>query len=327
VLAIPWSKEQPTELFLASRIRFLIKPRKRIWNQSGMKDLVNITVPVRAVHIYSDGLSQGEVRNRLSALATMVDSRGWAVKNIHSTYATDEEVSDRLVEAPSKIDEKTTIVDSATDVFDDSAGTIARQFDTMIEQSEQERKSATMRLVEEARNRPKGVASPEPVLKAAKQPYVTAKPAQQIKLPDTASEQNQDFWFMHQQDQPADPSLATFQSTSVISPGQSPTPMQVQIADNTGLTEQELLEAVQKKHERDALQTTSKHEKVIQPYGTEPVTVPAVVQNEATSTMTPTPNPDILNLSRSNDLSVETLARQANKKKDFDDGEVVISLH
>jgi hypothetical protein len=103
--------------------------------------------------------------------------------------------------------------------------------------------------------------------------------------------------------------------------------MQVQIADNTGLTEQELLEAVQKKHERDALQTTSKHEKVIQPYGTEPVTVPAVVQNEATSTMTPTPNPDILNLSRSNDLSVETLARQANKKKDFDDGEVVISLH
>ena len=334
VMAIPWSKEQPTELFLASRIRFLIKPRKRIWNQSGVKDLVNITVPVRAVHVYSDGLSQGEVRNRLSALATMVDSRGWAVKNIHSTYGAvtygAEETSDRLVDAPVTIDEKSTIVDSAPDVFDDSAGTIARQFDTMIEQSEQSRRSATMRLVEEARNRSNGVAPPEPVVQAAKQPAVTAKPAQQIKLPDTANEQNQDFWFMHQQAQPADPSLSTFQSTSVIAPGQAPTPMQVQMSDNSttgGLSEQELLAAVQKKHERDALQTSSKHEKVINPYGTVPETLPATVQTEATSTMTPTPNPDILNLSRSNDLSVETLARQAKKKKDLDDGEVVISLH
>jgi len=329
-LAFPWSKEQPTELFLASRIRFLIKPRKRIWNQSGIKDLVNITVPIRAVHIYSDGLSQGEVHNRLSALATMVDSRGWAVKNIHNTFGT-EDSSDRLVSAPTMIDEKSSIVDSATDVFDDSTGTIARQFDTMIEQSEQERRSATMRLVEEARNRSHqsdALAKPSP---QSSQP-VTAKIAQKpTNLPDTGNEQNQDFWFMHQQQaQPTDPSLATFQTASVIAPGQAPTPMQVQMAaDSTtaGLSEQELLDAVQKKHERDAMQTTSKHEKVIKPYDPSQATPTAVTQNQDTSSMTPAPNPDILNLSRSNDLSVETLARQANKKKDFGDEEVIISLH
>src|SRR6187402_3059875 len=81
-LAFPWSKEQPTELWLASRIRFLIMPRKRIWDQAGMKELVTITVPVREAHIYTNGLSQDEVQNRLGALASIVDSRGWAVKNV-----------------------------------------------------------------------------------------------------------------------------------------------------------------------------------------------------------------------------------------------------
>jgi hypothetical protein len=43
--------------------------------------------------------------------------------------------------------------------------------------------------------------------------------------------------------------------------------------------------------------------------------------------MTPPLNPDILNLAQSNDLTVETLSRQANKKTDLGDDEVVISLH
>jgi hypothetical protein len=49
-LAFPWSKDQPTEIWLASRIRFFLVPHKRIWNQTGMKDLVTITVPKREVH-------------------------------------------------------------------------------------------------------------------------------------------------------------------------------------------------------------------------------------------------------------------------------------
>ena len=337
-LAFPWSKEQPTELFLASRIRFLIKPRKRIWNQSGVKDLVNITVPIREAHIYSDGLSQGEVRNRLSALATMVDSRGWAVKNIHNTFANDD-ISDRLVEAPAKLDEKATIVDATPDVFDDSAGTIARQFDNMIKMSDQERKSATIKLVEEARRR-----SSQTNQQSSANTSQSDLAAIRTMLPpaasqDTGNEQAQDFWFMHTANQPADPSLATFQPNPVINPGQSPAPAQSQLTEDssiTSLSEQQLLEAVQEKRRRDAMQTTSKYEKVINPYGTpEPSPIPnpssipspqSPVPTQATSTMTPTPNPDILSLSRSNDLSVETLARQANKKKILGDDEVVISL-
>lgn len=305
ILAFPWSKEQPTELFLASRIRFLIKPRKRIWDQSGVKDLVNITVPVREAHLYSDGLSQGEVRNRMTALATMVDSRGWAVKNVTKDSASDRLVSPASVES----DQMATIVESTEDVYDESSGTIARQFDSMIQQSEQQHKSETLKLVEDARSR-------------SKQQSQTSD-----KGGDKTKNQDQDFWFMHQQNQPSDPSLATFQSNAVVAPGTTAS-TQAQSDDNssdstTDLSEEELLRTVHEKHARDELQTGTRHERVIDPNGPPKVEE----KKQTTSTMTPPPNPDILNLARSNDLNVETLARQANKKKNFGDDEVVISLH
>jgi hypothetical protein len=324
VLAIPWSKEQPTELFLASRIRFLIKPRKRIWNQSGVKNLVNITVPVREAHIYSDGLSQGEVRNRLSALATMVDSRGWAIKNI----TTDDDSSDRLVQVPQALDEKLAVVEATPDLFDESVGTIAKQFDSMIQQSEQQHRSETMKLIEDARRR----SSESVALQDSAPLPATPIPSAPNSQTTQNSTQKQDFWFVNAPpNQSLAPGLATFQTSAVVTPGAT-TSTQPQMTNTTvtDLSEEELLEAVHKKHERDALQTTVRHERIIDPDGLQkPQTLPVQdtsVENTDISTMTPQSNPDILNLAQRNDLNIETISRQANKKKDFDD-EVIVSLH
>lgn len=310
-LAFPWSKEQPTELWLAARIRFFLKPRKRIWDQSGVKDHVTITAPVRAVHNYTDGLSQGEVRNRLSALATMVDSRGWASKN--SGRVANDKSSDRLV-APIEpvIDEKTATLQATVDVLDPDKGAIAQQFDTMIEKSESQRKEHTQEVVEKAR---KGEAQTQ--------------------------DQKQDFWFLNQSQQ----------SATVVAPGQTqaaqPTATAAvpakPVAQITKADEDALLNKAHEKQRRDDLQTHSTHEKIIQPMGAQPAPAPAPMQQpqqQATTQQTTTtgsetqqapvtnqPDPDIMQLSTSNDLSVETIARQANKKDDLDDGEVVISLH
>jgi hypothetical protein len=315
-LAFPWSKEQPTELFLASRIRFLIKPRKRIWDQSGVKDLVNVTVPVREAHIYSDGLSQGEVRKRFNALATIVDSRGWAVKNVADS-------SDRLVSAPIVPTIDDSIMEETPDMFDESSGTIARQFDSMINESEKHHKSETMQLIEDARKKASS-SSTSDATETAQQSKAKDKPA--------VDKNNQDFWFLHNQPQPNDPSLATFQSSTVVTPGAtSSTASQAQDDSTAQLSEEELLEKVHKKQARDALRIRTKHEKVIDPSGQQKPTTNEPTETkekkETISTMTPPSNPDIINLAQSNDLSVETLSRQANKKKDFGDDEVVISLH
>jgi hypothetical protein len=207
-------------------------------------------------------------------------------------------------------------------MFDETTGTIARQFDSMINESEKQHKSETMRLIEEAR---KNSVTQEGASSAG------VKPASQ-NVNAANDVKNQDFWFLHNQPQPSDPSLATFQSSTVVTPGTTSTTVsQAQDDPVVQLSEEELLEKVHKKQARDALRISTRHEKVIDPNGqqkseiSEPVKAPP--KKETISTMTPPSNPDIINLAQSNDLSVETLSRQANKKKDFGDDEVVISLH
>src|ERR1700721_3632604 len=36
-LAYPFGKDQPTEVWAIAKLRFLVKPRRRIWAQSGIK--------------------------------------------------------------------------------------------------------------------------------------------------------------------------------------------------------------------------------------------------------------------------------------------------
>lgn len=323
-LAFPWSKEQPTELWLASRIRFLIKPRRRIWDQTGMKELVNITVPQREAHVYSDGLSQNEVRNRFGALATMVDTRGWAAKNASdATVASSDRLADGTATAPKVVKE------DEDDIMDEQSGTIAKQFDNMIDQSEKKQRSEALALVEQARAQ----SSPQKSSQATTPPTPKKANTQPIKDATNEKETNkakdQDFWFMHTPETPADPNLATFQTSNTVQPGtQQPTAQDSSQNDNTQLNEQDLLQKAHEKHRQDELQTATRHEKVINPGGEEkPKPEPqkqAQAQAQKTE-VTHAVDPGILELSQSNDLNVETLARQAKKKDD--DNEVVVSLH
>lgn len=140
--AVPFGRDQPTEIWALAKLRFLFKPRKRIWDQSGVKELVTINVPKKVEHVYTDGLSQYEVKSRLKALANTIDSRGWAVKNVNlSDYNPNPLLtisSDRLVDMssiPQAVpDEPVTATD---DMLDERNNPIAQQFDTMIAQSAQ----------------------------------------------------------------------------------------------------------------------------------------------------------------------------------------------
>lgn len=366
IFAFPWSKEQPSELFLASRIRFYLKPRKRIWDQSGMKHLVQVTVPKQIVHEMTDGLNPTEVRSRFNALATMVDSRGWAVKHAGVDSG---QASDRLITPDTSMPtDKQAVLQSTPDVLDENNSTIARQFDTMIQQSTAHQKSAARDIVEKAR-----------------QDQTASLPAAQ------PTDNNQDFWFKEQANAAIQPANKVVMPTT-----QQAQPVQ---SNDTALqlSEEELLEKAHEAQRRNAMQTGTKHGMTVNPDGSimqsgeklsdKPVAgttnttadnavddtsdnataqnQPAPViqqdtqvtqandpigQNQTTQSnqqpqttppyvapttqhsqyqapeepVTKKRNPDILELAQSNDLNIETLARQSHKN---DDGEVVISLH
>ncbi len=186
--ALPLGRDQPTEVWALAKLRFLFKPRKRIWNQSGVKELVTITAPKKIERHLTKGYSQVEVDSRLHALADTIDSRGWAVKHVNlNAYAAPvytPPASDRLVDLSTlpQVVPNNDIV-AADDMMDIDHSPIAQQFQNMIEESSAGRREG---VVERMNN-----ATP-------------------VQTP-TAQPQN-NYWFMDNSAKPAsddDNSLAT----------------------------------------------------------------------------------------------------------------------
>lgn len=149
LLAGPFVHDQPSEVWLLAKIKFALMPRKRIWDQSGIKELVTITVPKKIERRLTDGLSQNEVKSRLQALANTIDSRGWAVKNISNSpygspsYATAS--SERLLEPmalPQEVPNYASL--PSDDVFDSANNMTAQHMQQMVTKSAQDRRQQLM---------------------------------------------------------------------------------------------------------------------------------------------------------------------------------------
>jgi hypothetical protein len=287
--AFPFMKDQPTEVWALAKLRFLFKPRRRIWDQSGIKELVTITVPKRVEQVLTDGLTQSEVRSRLSALASTLDSRGWAIKNINVNMynpmvMSGAASSDRLIDM-SSLPQQVPSYDimASDDILDENNNPVAQQFEQMINASSQAHRQQLV-------NQLNDVAS-----------AVKATPTQ------TA-----DYWFLNQ---PA--TSQTFSQNPGLPQAQAATANEEALLEH--IKESQDTTQVANAHLR-TLQPLSE-----QQFNAEQPTAPVKAQ---ASSPAPT-DPAILSLANNNDLNVATLARQANKAKNSDEpprGEVVISL-
>lgn len=325
----PWSRDQPTEIWALAKIRFLVKPRKRIWNQSGMKELVTITAPKRIEQILTNGLSQNEVQSRLHALADTIDSRGWAIKNVNiSMYGQPALImgdpsSDRLVNIASLPQPVSNVdVKAADDMLDVQNNPVAAQFDTMIAASAKAHRQQIIDLMQTA-TPPTPLAAPAPA-----QPLQTAQ---------------NNYWFLNEPSQTNSvvPQDAVTFNTQVVAPGSPATNLPVTAAAPTP-DEEAFIK--QLKNEPAFSPNMHGHLHVIQPLSaqqaqttaqhTAPLAAaPAAASPQARATTVPAPKmtqqPDaaILDLARNDDLNVATLAREATKRKEQPQDEVVISLH
>jgi hypothetical protein len=163
--AIPFGRDQPTEVWALAKLRFWFKPRRRIWDQSGVKELVTITVPKKVERVLTKGFSQTEVQSRLKALANTLDTRGWAIKNINAgpyTVPADRfgQSSDRLIDigmAPQEVPSYD--VQASDDILDETSNPVAQQFQSMINQSSQRHRQ---QVIQEMNQAGSGAPSPSP---------------------------------------------------------------------------------------------------------------------------------------------------------------------
>lgn len=337
--AFPWGREQPTEIWALAKIRFMIKPRRRVWDQSGMKDLVTITAPKKVSISYTNGLSQNEVHSRLKALADTIDSRGWAIKNTGMPMFSQQDAdSDRLLGVENFTQPVPDVdIPPTDDILDDQAS-VAQNLNAKLEKSQEERRERVMDEVARARNE---VQHP-----VAELPRPQRKPTADPNAP----------WFMKQQPEASQPQRRS--SMRVASPYDSTsTPAPVAAAEPTA-AEEALMDRL-KRQQQDFEQISYGHMRVIPPIGTEstarhsrpspdynagqppmhtgspqyspsPATDNAddtqTAQQSAPADVTPPPNPDTLKntamYAHNDDLTIATIARQVNEPD-----EVVISLH
>jgi hypothetical protein len=337
-LAAPLGRDQPNDIWLAAQLRFYVKNRKRIWDQSGMQELVHITVPKRIEKIYTDGLRQEEVRSRLKALSSTIDSRGWAVKNVNVNLTASPQFTnqftqssdDRLVGTESVAqDVPISDVTAADDIMDAENNSVAQRFDEQIKRQE--------------------VEHLEKLRKNALNPTASSRPR--------GDELPADYYFMHEQQAPQlppqpvnAPPLATF-SSQVVAPGSV---MANTTSQATAPVPDEEAEALLKKihHDQELAHEMVEHghEKVIKTSAeraleereealrrAEEKRLAIEAEKRAAEEARRrriqetrrAPDATIRRLSQDSGLKVSTLAVQAKHEADkqANDDEVVISLH
>lgn len=341
LLALPFGGDQPTETWLLAKIRFSLKPRRRVWDQSGVQNLVTITAPKKEEKVLVHDMTEGEIRSRLQALANTIDSRGWAIKNVNVNMFTPAyagaagQSSDRLVDIGAVQQVPDYAVTPMDDMLDEQNNPRAQNLDRMISASSKAHREQIVNQMKHA-NAAGNQNTPSP--------GTTQPPSNTAPTPASATGQQPDYWFLNQGSATNTPSpgFSRAPASTIVTP--DPAAIQQQssglplmpLAPHSGpLTEEELLDKIHaEKQKKPKHHSNLKVIKTLEEQQEEERLAEIEASKKAASQipeppMTPAPDPDIIELARNDDLNVETVARQAKKSKEQDlpDGEVVINLH
>lgn len=304
-MAAPIGRDQPNDVWLAARLRFIIKPRKRVWDQAGMQELVTITVPKKIEISRTDGLSQNEVKSRLSALSSLMDTRGWAVKDsatgpsyINNYGNKGYSETSRLIDLSSFTPEvKISEVHDSEDILDPVNNTVAQRIDTAIKKQHEDKISALKKDLSSG------------------------------QIPNTGAQQKIDYSFINNESLSLDPGYATF-GARVVNPGaeQNDDFLQQSSPNVSKAEEEEFLSKVHHNQEISKEIASSNHEHKLNP-----ITKPEENSQKKPELTTSHTAPDAIlkQLGQANDISVDSIAKLANHaqgEQAFSQDDVV-SLH
>ncbi|HET8884015.1 MAG TPA: PrgI family protein [Candidatus Saccharimonadales bacterium] len=312
-LALPLRKDQPMEIYLAAVVSYYLKPRRRLWQADGIQSLVEITAPKVVEIVRAKDLSQSEAERRLSYLADIVDTGGWSIRGVASA------------QIPSAMQNDVYFAAQQTEDILANDGGVSRSFDTMINQSD-------MRRRQEILDR----------LHQTEFTAVAPLPAPQYTAPSLADP------YATMMTLPTQPPIPTQQPPVTLqTPAPNPTPGQT---FDYNPYPNSMHQSVIKPLSEQPVITPPAAQPAVQPPAPQmqaPAPMPAPAQAPIQQQPQPSPpppspttppepittsekvvSPDIMNLANNHDLSIETIAHEANRihQQESSDDEVVISL-
>lgn len=297
-LALPLRKDQPMEIYMAAMVSYYLKPRQRLWDPEGVETLIEITAPKTVEVRRAKDLTQTEAAQRLSYLADIVDTQGWAIRGVSGASGTAMN-NDVYLEAQ-----------SATDVLDTNTS-VAHTFDQMMSQS-------TERMHEEARQRMfAATVAPAPAVAPFQQPQL-AQPQMAQPTPQSA------------QTPAADPLLSQLSQQLGVSQGQADPNAPAPHFNPYPTFHQSVIQPLNDTAHRAESDISAAAPSVASNQAMASVTAAyAQKEEKPASTSDSALTAGIMNLANNPDLSIETIAHEARrlkKKAEAASEEVVISL-
>lgn len=289
VLALPLRKDQPMETYVVAVVRFFLKPHVRKWDPDGQMSLVTVNAPkVTDIQLTKD-FGSNEAERRLSYLAQIVDTRGWASRGVS-------------VAPTSLTDTVAAEAQSAEDMLGDNTS-VAQSLTQLITQHDVKRKQQAVSQFQQAIQETSQPA-PQPV--APSDGYMQATP--QNSDPSIAS---QDL---------ADPVL-TAPSAPVDAADLDYNPYPSSMRQHVIVPQSEQERITAKQPMQPTLPASKPHFSMANPFQK-----PASAQKAQKQAVTPAVSPDIIRLANNNDLSISAIANEAHRLESKDGEEVVISL-
>lgn len=297
IIALPLRQDQPMETYVTALIQFFLKPRVRLWDPEGDVNLVQITAPKVAEGPTLKSFSGDEASERLRYLARVVDTHGWAARGLTS--------------ATSNVSLNDTIVaeaQTAEDMFDTDAG-LTQHFDNMITQSDTARKEAMIQNMQDSIHgvpaqpqAPPAVVSPTPIVPMTADQFVTGVAPAPTSIPQSAPAAPASTSTPQNQTAPQD------QTATMPVLEYEPYPSSMRQKVILPASEQQAKAAAAAEAQRAANQA-------------------AALAKQAQAPSEEEPSPDIMRLATNNDLSISTIAREAERlQKKQEEDEVVVSL-
>lgn len=181
-LAAPFGRDQSSEVWMLAKIKYFLFPRRRIWNQDGIQNLVTITVPKVEAKNVTKSFDKTEASSRLKALASTMDTRGWAIKNLatpgYQSVSPQDGGSDRLLDLQTTPQDDLVSVKPSEDVLDSTGTPLAQTLGTMQAQNQQVHRQAILQKMQTlaAQQKPDQPTATQTVKPAVAQPPVAAAP-------------------------------------------------------------------------------------------------------------------------------------------------------
>lgn len=291
-LALPLKKDQPMETYLAAIASYYLKPRTKVWMPGQKESAILITAPKIVEDVRTRDISEEEATHRLSFLADIVDTEGYAIKGAGASPMREDLVAE---------------ANATPDMFETYQSQVLNR---VIDQDKMSRHQSAVDEMRQAisRNTNANMIPDEPTAvngEKVLQPLANAAPAPVLpSLENTAAQSNV--------------RTATAETPSEVPSETSAALPEVIMPDTTGLRNDAILKpdvdlensSVVVMPEVDNLQKVPRN-----PFAPANDNKPAV-------------NDDIMELAHNNDFSVATIAKEANRINNRKEkGEVFVSLH